>query len=632
MARLLPAIVLLLLLTISTGTAQQEEEETEGLHDDSKDVPAATNEIVLTLTQDNFTEYVQDSPIILVEFYAPWCGHCKQLAPEYEAAAEKLKEHNIPLAKVDATANEDLARRYEIQGYPTMKVFRQGNPYDYDGPRRADGIITYMIDQARPDWAPPPDRVLVLTQDNFAQTVEESSLILVEFYAPWCGHCKQLAPEYTKAANSLHDLGLDIKLAKVDATVETDLASQYEVQGFPTLKMFRYGRVSEYKGPRQANGIVDYMHKQSRPPTTPLKSSNEISTYVKYQQPVVVGFFESLEDPGFEKYSDAANEGRETSLKWLHCTDPQIAKAHRIKFGTIVVLMPRDFYNKHEKKIKTYEGPLDEISPEELMRALRELATPLVGMRTRSNSVDLYSRYPLFVGYLSLEDEEDSFGYWKDKLVLPLAVKYPGMRFALSDETEFKHEIQGLQLHDRGDDLLVGIQGGEKERYAYQDDDVSLDSVAEFIDAYLAGEIQPIKKSQAPPAKHAGPVKVVVGTTFKKIVEDPQKDVLIEFYAPWCGHCKALEPVYTSLAKKFKKNDKLVIAKIDGTENEFPEHYQVSGFPTIYFVPAGESPAPVLFEGERELKKMVKFLKKHAVYSLGGSKTSEKKKNAKDEL
>ena len=131
------------------------------------------------------------------------------------------------------------------------------------------------------------------------------------------------------------------------------------------------------------------------------------------------------------------------------------------------------------------------------------------------------------------------------------------------------------------------------------------------------GEVEAHMKSQPIPKKQSGPVKVVVYKTFDKIVKDTSKDVLIELYAPWCGHCKKLEPVYKELAKKFLPVKDLVIAKLDATANDTPDGYQVGGFPTIYFAPRNKKEAPIKFEGDRELKDFVKFLREKATVPLG---------------
>jgi len=82
----------------------------------------------------------------LLEFYAPWCGHCKSLAPEWASAAAKTKKLNPPvkLAKVDADAHSDLAQKYDVSGYPTIKIFKNGKAEEYEGPRESKGIVSFV--------------------------------------------------------------------------------------------------------------------------------------------------------------------------------------------------------------------------------------------------------------------------------------------------------------------------------------------------------------------------------------------------------------------------------------------------------------------------------------------------------
>lgn len=102
--------------------------------------PTANKESdVVSLTKDTFDDFIKSHDLVLAEFFAPWCGHCKALAPKYEEAATELKAKNIPLVKVDCTEEEDLCKDYGVEGYPTIKVFRGlDSTKPYLGARQSD--------------------------------------------------------------------------------------------------------------------------------------------------------------------------------------------------------------------------------------------------------------------------------------------------------------------------------------------------------------------------------------------------------------------------------------------------------------------------------------------------------------
>ena len=84
-----------------------------------------------------------------VEFFAPWCGHCKNLEPHWKSAAGELKG-KVKLGAVDATVHQELAGKYGVRGYPTIKYFPAGNKgsaEEYDGGRTSDDIVKWALDR-----------------------------------------------------------------------------------------------------------------------------------------------------------------------------------------------------------------------------------------------------------------------------------------------------------------------------------------------------------------------------------------------------------------------------------------------------------------------------------------------------
>lgn len=583
---------------------------------------------VLVLTRDNFLHVVNPKDVILVEFYAPWCGHCKSLAPDYAAAARELKDDGIRLAKVDATKETELAKEHLVSGYPTIKLFKKGQPIeDYSGARTTQAIVEYMRMHADPNYQPPPSAVMVLTSANFSKTIKSKELILVEFYAPWCRHCKALEPEYEGAAKEL--VKVDIPLAKVDGPEEKELADEYGVSGYPTLLVFRNGRQFDFKGRRDLEGIVEYMKEQAKLPSMEIKSVLEMHNNMVRTDATVIGYFTEKGNM-FEEYIGAANELR-GKLPFFHTLEPSVAEHFKLKDNSITVIMPEIYHSKYEDKVFRYTKTTATFKDIGLWIAKKSV--PLVGQRTKSNKDFKYETRPLVVVYY---DVNFSHQYVKDtqfirNKILPVADANRDILFAIADEEEFEDEIKSLGLEDSGESVNVGLFSNNLKYPLEPEDDFSSDVLSEFIDEFKAANLKPFLKSQPIPKRQEGPVRIFVAKNFEVEVMQSKKDVLIEFYAPWCGHCKNLEPVYKKLAKHLSKsNEDVIVGKMDATANDVPPLFKVSGFPTIYYLRASEKDNPVPFTGERSLKKLKEFVEQES--SIFNNVEDTQEETTKDEL
>ncbi|CAD8123194.1 unnamed protein product [Paramecium sonneborni] len=238
---------------------------------------------VQVLTSENFNEQVYENPNhVFVKFYAPWCGHCKQLAPIYEELAQELGRQDIVIAEVDYTVHR--IQGIDIQGYPTLIFFKsEGNQKKqimFDGARSVDGMKHFLLKQLDNNQSenqlteeslkvnesdrveiPNDGQVIQLTSENFEQIVLKSKQdVFVKFYAPWCGHCKAMSAEYVKLAESYKN-SENVLIAELDATIHK--IPIVEIKGFPTLIHFKKDstRVQQiqYNGKRTVEAIKEFI-------------------------------------------------------------------------------------------------------------------------------------------------------------------------------------------------------------------------------------------------------------------------------------------------------------------------------------------------------------------------------------
>lgn len=225
---------------------------------------------VIDLNADNFDLYIDGSKPAFIEFFAPWCGHCKKLAPEYDIAGNSLAKYKnqVLVAKVDCDQHKDLCSKYGVSGYPTLKWFPAGGePEPYNGGRTADDIVSFINQKtglkARVVGAA-PSSVVDLTDDSFDKIVfDKTKDVLVEFYAPWCGHCKSLAPEYEKLGTAFAN-EQNVVIARIDADQYKSRNSKFEVNGFPTLIWFPKSKAHRnYEGGRTLADLVDFVNQNA---------------------------------------------------------------------------------------------------------------------------------------------------------------------------------------------------------------------------------------------------------------------------------------------------------------------------------------------------------------------------------
>ncbi|KAF2096518.1 PDI precursor protein [Rhizodiscina lignyota] len=442
--------------------------------------------------------------------------------------------------------------------------------------------------------------VLSLHKDDFDEFIQENNLVLAEFFAPWCGHCKALAPEYEEAATALKEK--NIALAKVDCTEESELCSNYGVEGYPTLKIFRGpDNITPYGGPRKAQAIISYMTKQSLPAVSVL-DKDSLEEFKTADKVVLVGYFAADDKASNETYQAVADKLRDSFL-FGATSDESLAKAEGVKQPAIVL------YKSFDEGKNTFEGKFDQ---EPIEKFASTSATPLIG-EVGPETYQGYMAAGIPLAYIFAETPEERDEIAKE--LRSVAEKHKGaVNFATIDAKSFGQHGGNLNL-EVGKWPAFAIQETAKNQKFPFDQSKKLTSkdVGSFVDDFVAGKIEPSIKSEPIPEKQEG-VTVVVAHTYKDIVLDDDKDVLLEFYAPWCGHCKALAPKYDELAELYAPHSNVVIAKVDATANDVPD--EIQGFPTIKLYPAGKKDEPVDYTGSRTVEDLANFIKEHGSHKI----------------
>ncbi|KAK9841395.1 hypothetical protein WJX74_005077 [Apatococcus lobatus] len=464
------------------------------------------------------------------------------------------------------------------------------------------------------------DVIAVSGSLQFETVLKDNSFVVAEFYAPWCGHCKKLAPEYEKAAGPLKKNEPPVTLISVDATQEDNkpLAEKYGVQGFPTLKIFKGGDASspaEYNGPREADGIVSYLQKQSGPASAELTSKDAVSSFVQ-QEVAVLGIFKGSGSAEFKTFTSAADVLRD-EFDFAHVFDASLLEGEAEPQANPSVLM----FKQYDAPMLKFEGQLtkkDELTEWMNSKSLPSLVELDQKPRNRAALQKIFNApTPKLLGFAAKEDS--NLAEFKKALTdVPSTSAALQVVFIETGANAQALQFFGIEAKD-APAFVIHDQNNNAKYVSFK---TSPSKLPKFVSDYEAGKLEKHIKSETPPKKNNGPVKIVTANTFEELVTSKGQNTMIEFYAPWCGHCKSLAPIYEEVGEYYKKNKTVTIAKMDATANDVPDgRFEVKGFPTLMLVDGKGDIKP--FEGDRTKEDLVKFIEENSVGVSSSAATKE---------
>lgn len=352
--------------------------------------------------------------------------------------------------------------------------------------------------------------------------------------------------------------------------------------------------------------ITSYMVKQSLPAVS-LLSKDTIEEFKKSDTVVLVAYIESTDKASNETFSSVADLLRDSFL-FGATSDASLAEAAGVKAPAVVM------YKSFDETPSTFTEKFDQ---EALTSFAKVSSLPLIG----EVGPDTYAGYmatKLPLAYIFAETPEERTEL--SALLKPIAEKHRGIvNFATIDAKAFGAHAGNLNLEADKFPAFAIQETVDNKKFPYdQSKKITANDIEKFVQDFVDSKLEPSIKSEPLPETQDGPVHVVVAHNYKEIVLENDKDVLLEFYAPWCGHCKALAPKYEDLAKLYFNDpafSKLVtIAKVDATLNDVPD--EIQGFPTIKLFPAGSKAAPITYSGDRTIEDLAKFVAENGKHKV----------------
>ncbi|CAE8737051.1 unnamed protein product [Polarella glacialis] len=551
------------------------------------------------LNESNFHPFMKDNPVTAVLFYAPWCFYSQQVMPVWDLAAQKLALHDPPvhLVKIDTSRHGSIGEEYGVRAFPTMKLFVDGAVFDFDSSqgRGWQQIVKWVNKHTE------RDHVLKNVQD-LNHYLHDNDLNVIGLFPDGFNNSA-----FVTVSRHYDDVIFAEARGNVSAKEIAEDLGKHAALVCETINIGRSTQSSkQVELPRDGMRCFDEPRNPQRPEWTDR-------------------FKSTVEGKMLTVNRTDANEGWGQMIQMKCCDDESKAeKAHPMfPVPSVVMMMP------HDERHAVYDG--DVFDTHALDRWIQARRTPMVMRMDMDTAEKILAPGPentpvLFMISRTADTVEESIvKEAAPQLRGRVHVCLSGMESQIEKRTA---DMAGVEADSGPVVTLVETHGGTGQtgqyhaarKYRIPSEGLTAAKVVEFITDYENGRLAPYLKSEPVPSaedvRTGGPVGVLVGTTFTSASQDTTQDVLVDFYAPWCGHCRKFEPLYKQLAKKLKHVKTLRITKLDATRNEV-EGMAIQGFPTIVLFPAGESPKhTVYYQGSRQPDDMNVWLHEHCTHKF----------------
>ncbi|CBZ55755.1 putative protein disulfide-isomerase [Neospora caninum Liverpool] len=688
----------------------------------------------VSLTDDNYHDFMAAHSMVLVLYYAPWCYWSQRTSPEFDAAARVLAHDKtdppVFLAKVDCTQHTQVMRKEDIQEYPTLKFFMHGHPKEYTGGRKRAEILKWLQENL--------DRDRIIASVNALEEVlatrQLGTLVVIaaqELPRPVAvqGGAAPSSSDSSPATLGGHNFGegaasvttqraLRLGMAKTGSNLEANASDLVTTSGetpplsggTPSRRVraagHSRGNTADQKDPLvSTSGAVSHASKKidreifvkvsrmmgsdvlfgeiADPDVLQYYLDIHVRPYMKTRLdmahihlPFIAAFPSQSDSDDFEErppslvagaveeeiviYTGAFNDQESLirfvqthkfppALPFTGIVAPRLFEDGRpicVMFlddassvkrnGQVHVPIERTLEIRkmfedvastyrsqliftvsgtkepHEKRLLTLLGVEDDREGPQLrivtfnpsgngkyhpaLKFRPIQTTPLNNGTSRSTTGEDFSK-----GTNSMEKKPEETNQGSD------LQKRTGLRSSTIPSVEEPSVELQQERPSRKEGLRNMRSQSSLDENALQE---FKENLKNFVTGYLDGSLAPYLRSEPVPAEeeNQGVLKVVVGSTFNELVLQTDKDVLVEFGAPWCGHCRKVEPTLKMVAAVLRDSgSELLVAKMDATRNEVKDLY-FTGYPTLLLFPANKKADPLMYQGDRSEEDLLQWL------------------------